>query len=415
MGEAIYHNKVEQRGKYIAMAGTYLLITVPAVLFLDHNGFVILAMNGLMYMVLFRGNFISRIAHFVSVYLLINLVESFVFGIGAVLLRPSLEPMEVNPIRSGEFSLLLAVVITISILYIVNRKRTQNLILYFRSLNRLQALVIAAILWSGILLLGSITGIPKYTEDKNENGILLGLTIIFMGAVLSGVILWAFNAYGKSYYLEQSKIKEEIIHVQQIHCQNVCDNDREMRKFRHDMNSQLRFLELLLADGKTEDALRHLQKMGNHFEELTIPKYHTGNEILDVLISQKAQEAKERGIDLAFEGRMDKPDFMDTFDLCTLFSNALDNSIEACGVVGDQKGVVTVCVLTHENTVLFVFKNPATAEMYQALKQGGTTKADRKNHGFGVENIRRVVNRKEGEINYYFKDGELTIEIYFEV
>lgn len=415
IGDGIFHNRVRERTKYAAMAGVYILVVVPTVLFFNHNVFIILALNILMYIVLFQGNIFSQIVHFVGVYLLTNMAESMVFGIGVILLSPSLKHSEISAIRSGELSLFFAVVITGFLLYIVHRKWTQNFIMYFRALNWFQYLVIIMIVWSGILLLGIMTVMPEYIEDKKESEMLFGLTIIFMATALVGVILLVTNTYSKDYYLKQSKIKEEIIHVQQMYFQNIYNNDREMRKFRHDISSQLRFLGLLLADGKTDEALEHLQIIGTHFEELTIQKYHTGNEILDVIINQKVQEAKTKSINIEFEGKIDKPDFMDTYDLCTLFSNMLDNSIEACETIQNYEEVITVSILTHRNTVLFQFTNPATFEMYEAIKHGETNKADRKNHGFGIENVQRVVKRNGGETEYFYKDGKLIVEMYFEI
>ena len=399
VGDGIFHNRVREKTKYATMAIVYLLVIISTVLFLKNSVFIILTLNILMYIVLFQGKIFSHIVHFIGVYLLINMTESMVFGIGVILLNPSLKYLEINAVRSGALSILFAVVITGSILYIVNRKWTQNFIMYFRTLNWFQYLVITVIIWSGILLLRIITG----------------LTVIFMGTALIGIILLVFNVYHKNYYLKQNKLKEEIIHVQQIYFQNIYDNDREIRKFRHDIYSQLRCLGLLLADGKTDKALEHLQIIGNHFDELTMQKYYTGNEILDVIINQKIQEAKKKGIRIEFEGKLDKPDFMDTYDLCTLFSNMLDNSIEAYETIQDSREIITVSILTHRNTVLFQFTNPATAEMYEAIKHGGTTKTDSKYHGFGMENIQSVVSRNGGETDYSFKDGKLIVEIYFEM
>ncbi len=105
---------------------------------------------------------------------------------------------------------------------------------------------------------------------------------------------------------------------------------------------------------------------------------------------------------------------MDTYDLCALFSNMLDNGIEACEAVPAEDAVITVSILTHRNTILFQFTNPATAEMYEALKNGKTTKTDRQNHGFGMENIRRVLLENGGETDYLFRDGTLITDMYFE-
>lgn len=413
IGDGIFHNRVREKMKYAAMAGVYLPAVTAAVLFLKNPLFIILSLNLCMYMILFQGNLFSNLLHFGGVYLLTNMAESMVFGIGIILSGSVPEHWERNPVVSGAFSILFAVVISGSLFYIISRKWTQNFILYFRALNWYQYLVIVMIVWSGILLMGILTVMPAYIEDQKESGLLFALTGIFMGTALVGVILLVINVYRKEDYQKQNQIKEEIIRVQQMYFQNIYDNDREMRRFRHDIDSQLRCLGLLLADDKTAEALEHLRLIGDHFEELAIQKYHTGNEILDVILNQKVQEAEKKDISIVFEGKMDKPDFMDTYDLCTLFSNMLDNGIAACEVIQDKEKEVRVSVLTHRNTVFLRFINPAASEMYEALKLGKTTKADSGNHGFGMENVRRVVDKNGGETSCYFKDGKLIIEMYF--
>jgi len=415
IGDGIFHNRIKGKEKYVAMAGIYLLVMIPAVLFLKQFGIMIMALNILMFLFLFQGSIGSRLMHFCVVYLLTNMVESLVFGIGVICWRQSPGPWEFCAARTGELSLFLEAAITGLILFMVNRKAIQNFIGYCGALSRFQYLVIILIVWSGILLMGIMAVMPEYIDNKNKSGTLFLFTAIFMATAFAGVILLVCNVYGKDYYLKQNQIKEEIIHVQQMYFQNISDNDREMRRFRHDISSQLRCLALLLADGKMEEALDYLQIIGNHFEELAVRKYYTGNEILDIIINQKIQEIKERGIDIEFKGKMDKPDFMDTYDLCMIFSNMLDNGVEACEKMQNKKAVIQVSVLTHGNTVFFQFTNPAAPEMYEAVKTGRTTKADRKNHGLGMENVKRAVEKNGGEIEYFYRDGKLVVEMYFEI
>lgn len=158
-----------------------------------------------------------------------------------------------------------------------------------------------------------------------------------------------------------------------------------------------------------------MQRIGKHFEELALFQYHTGSEILDVIIHQKYLETKEKGIKMKLEGRMDKTDSIDDYDLCILFSNALDNCIEACGKMQNAEKEIMISVLTHRKVLFFRFSNPATLEMYSTLKQGKTSKADWLRHGYGVENIRIVVKRNGGELNYIWEEGILTLEIFFEI
>ena len=415
IGEGIFHNRIKEKVKYAAVAVAYLLIMIPAIMFVKQYGFIIMALNILMFLLLFQGSIGSRLIHFGVVYLLTNMMESLIFGIGVICWRHSPKPWEISSASTGEISLFFAAVITGLLLYIVNKKVIQKFIVYFRALSWFQYLIIVLIVWSGILLMGIIAVRPEYIDNKKESEMLFFFTVIFMGTAFVGVILLVFNVYGKDYYLKQNQIKEEIIHVQQMYFQNISDNDREMRRFRHDISSQLRCLGLFLAEGKTEEALDYLQAIGNHFEELAVRKYYTGNQVLDIIINQKMLEIREKCIKIEFEGKIDKPDFMDTYDLCMIFSNMLDNGIEACEKIQDQEAVIRVSILTHGDTVFFQFANPATSEMYEALRCGRTTKDDKRNHGFGMENVKRALDRNGGEIEYLYREGKLVVEMYFEI
>ncbi|MDE7020363.1 MAG: GHKL domain-containing protein [Lachnospiraceae bacterium] len=415
IGEGIFHNRTKEIKKYIAAAGAYLLIMIPAVLFFNHYAAIMLTLNFFLYIALFQGTFFTRIAHFICVYLIINMTESLIFRIGSLLLNLSSTHYEINPLISGMFSLFFAIVITVLLLFIVNRKWAQNFVLYFHSLSRFQCFIIILIIWSGILLPGVITLMPEYIGSPVISTILSAFAILFTGAALTGILLFVFLIYHKEYYLKQNKMKEKIIRVQQKYYQNIHDNDMEMRRFRHDIHAQLKCLGLLLADGQTQKALEHLQRIEHHFEELTMQKYHTGNEILDVILNQKILEAKKKDIHITVDGRLDKPDFMDSYHLCTLFSNMLDNCIEACEAMPDANALITVSILTHRNTVLFQFTNPATIRMYEAVKSGRTTKADCINHGFGMENIQRALYENNGETDCLFQDGKLITDFYFEM
>lgn len=415
IGEAIFHNRIKEKVKYAAVAAVYLVIMIPAVMFLKQYGFIIITLNILMFLFLFQGSIGSRLIHFGVVYLLTNMMESLVFGIGVICRRQFPKLWEISSDSTGEISLFFAAVITGLLLYTVNKRVIQNFIVYFRALSCFQYLIIVLSVWSGILLMGMIAVMPEYIDNKRESDMLFFFTVIFMGTAFAGVILLVFNVHGKDYYLKQNQIKEEIIHVQQMYFQKISDSDREMRRFRHDISSQLRCLGLFLAEGKTEEALDYLRAIGNHFEELAVRKYYTGNEVLDLIINQKMLEIREKGITIELEGKLDKPDFMDTYDLCMIFSNMLDNGIEACEKIQDQEAVIRVSLLTHGDTVFFQFANPADPQMYEALKRGRTTKDDKRNHGFGMENVKRVLDRNGGEIEYLYREGKLVVEMYFEI
>lgn len=406
IGESIFHDRVKEKGKYV-MAAAYLLTAVLTAQVFGNSSIMSLLSYIIMFLILFGGSIRSRMIHFGIVYLLVNMVESMIYGISVIFIRPS-EYENIGAGRTGEISLLFAIITMVVILSVVNKKWTQHFIACFQTLDRIQYFVIVLLVWSGILLIGSMT---VSSADERR----FAAAIVFMAAAFAGMILLVFNVYRKDLYQKQNRMKEELIRSQQMYVQSVYNNDREMRKFRHDISSQLRCLRLLLADGKTDEAIDYLQITQNHFEELKVFRYHTGNDILDVVLNQKIQEISEKGISVEISGKMDKPDFMDIYDLCTVFSNVLDNAAEACEKMRDREAVIAVSIISHGNSVFFRFVNPANMEMYEAVQNGKTMKSDKHNHGFGLENIQRAVDKNGGKIEYLFQEEKMITEIYFEI
>lgn len=413
--EAIFHNRVKSRKCYAVVGGVYLLIMVPTILFTERPSYlIILILNISLYVLLFQGKLWSQVVHFLGVYMFTGMVESMVSGIGIFLLQQSLNNLEISLV-SGGVRLLFAVISAVFVFVVVTSEWTQKFIKYFRALKWFQYAAIIMIVLSGTLLMAMSEVILEFIDNK-EVGAVLHIVIIFLlGTTFVGIIWFVSNVYGKEYYLKQNQLKEEIIRTQQQYYQNIYENDREMRKFRHDIYSQLGCLQLLLLENKNEQALKHLEMIEGDFKRLSVYKYHTGNEILDVIINQKYLEAKKRGIHICVEGRLNRTDFMDSYNLCTIFVNAINNGVEACESMEVVEKVINVSIVEHGNTVFFQFINPATREMYEAVKQNKTTKEDVQNHGLGVENIRMAVELNRGEMEYRYSDERLILEICFEV
>lgn len=416
VGEAAFHNRVKGKMRYAVMIAVYLSVIIPTVLFLDDYSLIELGLNAALYLFLFQGKITLRLAHFWGVYIVTSAIESMVGGLGIFLLMVPFKGFGINAVRSEMVKLLLAIVSAACTLYIIRKKWAQKLIGYVCALKWYQYIAVMLLTLSGILLLVISEALLEYIDNSSKIGILLFVTVfILLGTTFVGIFWFAFSIYSRNYYLRQNQLKEEIIYSQQKYYRKMYESDREWRKFRHDIRSQLGCLQLLLADGNTKQALEYLDKIGNHFEKLTLQEFHTGSEILDVIIGQKCLESKKKGIRIIVEGSMSTTDFIDIYDLCVLFSNALDNSIEACERLQEREKVITVSIVIHRKVMFFRFMNPATLEMYEILKQGGTSKKDSQKHGFGVENMRTIVNRNGGEMKYIWKDQMLILEIYFEL
>lgn len=411
VGEEMFHNRIEEKKRYFFIIAIYVVILFVFIFFNRKINFYInLMLNILLFVFLFQGKIKIKLIRFWGVYLFTNVIESFIGGIGILLL-----PKDKSSLSSTGYYIVFVLLTIIVARCMLRAEWMQKFIACFDGLKRSQCAVIILIAFSGMMMIGLSEVILVYIENAKVGTVFHIVITVLLSTTFLGVIWFVFGVQEKEYYFKQNKLKEEVIYIQQMYYQSIYKNDKEMRRFRHDIRSQLGILRILLEEGKTDMALEHLGTVDDHFGKLIGLQYDTGNEIVDVIVNQKCMEAKIRGIAIIVNGKMGNADFLDAYDLCIIFSNALNNGMEAYEKIQDVERVIYVSILEHDRTIMFHFTNEATSEMYLAVKQNITTKKDALNHGLGVGNIRMAVEKNGGEMEYLYEDGKLTLEICFRV
>jgi sensor histidine kinase regulating citrate/malate metabolism len=143
----------------------------------------------------------------------------------------------------------------------------------------------------------------------------------------------------------------------------------------------------------------------------------TGNESLDVVLSDKALLCEKNHIKLSFliDGAL--LSFMDTLDIYALFDNALDNAIESVmQIAEEERRLISVQVIRYGDTVFIHCENRCEEEpVFERGLPRTSKKKDVQNHGFGVKSIRHVVEKYDGELNFSFKNQIFSLDIMFNI
>ena len=312
---------------------------------------------------------------------------------------------------ANEVLQLVAILLSMLVLAIVTRQKWYiKLIEYMQALPHKGAVLLLWAVIGGVVLV-SFGNTVQEVVQINSMGLIFRILVTVELLMVTGIIVWlVLESNQKKYYLEQNALKEEVLHTQQEYYETIYEKDREMRSFRHDVANQLGMLQMLLQGGDMEGAKAHLESINAEFEEVSFYKIHVGDELLDAVFSMMNQKAEEKHIQLEVKGRIENRKQYNSYELCTIFSNAIRNAIEACEKLGSS-GPICVSIM-EEKTLYCTVENPATEEMYRQIQLEETSKADKENHGYGVGNIRRAVKRLNGELEYHYKDGIIKLEIY---
>lgn len=172
----------------------------------------------------------------------------------------------------------------------------------------------------------------------------------------------------------------------------------------HDLRHQLDKLQSRL----TESEISALREAIDLYDS----NVKTGNEVLDVVLYSTMLKCMESGI--AFTSMADGEclSFMRTRHIYALFSNALDNAVEAVMRVSNpEKRVISLHVRRLSGAVEIAVMNYYEGEIKFKNDLPQTRKPDGRRHGFGTSSMQYIVSQYGGTMKISAKDSVYLLEI----
>lgn len=214
-------------------------------------------------------------------------------------------------------------------------------------------------------------------------GILLQMSVVIMLAVSRDV------------YKEHQNLANDYLNEQKYHYEYLEKREHETKKFRHDLRQHIYMLHTLNQNGEYKKLDEYIEKMYGVVDSFG-NRIYVNNGIVDAILNKFAAEAEKEGIWLDVKGHLPTENNIDAYELCTIFSNLLSNALEAereCG----GKSIRVFCKYTSEHIIVCIEND--TMEVKKKINgRNFTTKEDRWNHGFGLENVRECVEKNQGEL-----------------
>ena len=272
--------------------------------------------------------------------------------------------------------------------------------------DHLYVLILVALLLSGEMF-GCIP--IDFERVKIRNNIINFSAVLIVPIFMVLIIYLLFNCISKQYFENISLLMEKQVEQQVEHYKKINKLTDDLREFRHDYKNHMICLQSLLNNKQYDEALSYVKSITNQ-ETLDSNKFFSGNQIADAILTDKNELAQKNNCKIIFDGSVS--DEISVSNLCTILSNALDNSIEACSKIdSDETQIVDVKCVASELIQIIRVSNPNLDN--NAVTE--TSKADRKNHGFGLSNIRRTVERMDGQMIISSQYPTFVLEIEFKV
>ncbi|MCI6649472.1 MAG: GHKL domain-containing protein [Lachnospiraceae bacterium] len=185
--------------------------------------------------------------------------------------------------------------------------------------------------------------------------------------------------------------------------------ETEMRKFRHDTNNYMVVLYSLIKKGDNSQAIEYMNNLNEKFYSISKKYYQTGNCLVDSMLSSKSCTAEQNDIYFDLEGVVPEGKIEDV-DTVTIFSNIIDNAIEACEKIEGKK-IIHINSAYKNGTWAFEVINPVSSQVNIVNNHVDSSKGSPQIHGFGLSNIEDIVEKYHGTMKLKSEKNEFSINV----
>lgn len=236
---------------------------------------------------------------------------------------------------------------------------------------------------------------------------LLRIVAIFINTCL---ILEVINKI--RYKLQEKrnmKIAEEKEKILYKYYKVAKENNENASMIKHDLKNQIQIAYAMR--NKNDNFVNILEDIDAELDKVNTNIY-SKNEILNTVLLLKKIEAKKFDINMVY--KIDKSISLDSMkdrDVCKLFSNLLDNSIEASKKTDDKKILLKLC--KRNDYIVLICENTYKEELRKNILGFLTTKENKKEHGYGIKIIKSISDKYGGEMNIQAKNGSFKVIMVF--
>lgn len=349
-----------------------------------------LFLKGDPYTKLFISGFINCIVYFISLFSTLCIAELFTHDY-SVLYGMTTE--RVILIAMTKVLLIAACIILLKYKFQNIAKRRNMLILIIMP-------IIAELSMVGIMQV-----FLQYGQLKRE--LLLATVSVMLANVLTYYVFIKINKD-----VEAETEKNALLQKYENDMRHTNEVENLYKKtcgIRHDLLLHFTTLRGLLNSGESKASKYIDTIIKNQIETIKL-LVKTDNDTFDALVNAKIALCDKLGITVQTRVMNNSLDKLEQDEIAVIFGNLFDNAIEASR--NSQKKHIELDVQTQAQYLVISMINSIDESVLKNNKALTTTKDEKEYHGYGIKNIKSIVNEHHGMIDYYEENGYFCCDIY---
>lgn len=215
----------------------------------------------------------------------------------------------------------------------------------------------------------------------------------------------------------QTKVQQSNLNLQMMeyqatmlkkHSSLIIDTADDLRKQRHDLRHQLTAIHNLADKEDLEGLRRYLAEVMQRVPSEQF--FYCNHTTINAILSHYASLCAKAGISLTIDVNIPPHSEIADTEFCVIFGNLLENAVEACSYLPEEKRQISIRSQTRYNNLLINMEN--SFDGY--LKRKGSVFRSRKRdaNGIGLSSIQSVAERHGGGVQFKTQDELFISYVY---
>lgn len=223
-------------------------------------------------------------------------------------------------------------------------------------------------------------------------------------------ILFLKNIFEKKKKDQKEELLEEKIKIYYQYYLKIKEESERIQSLKHDMKNHIICIKNIV--NSNENAMVYIENIETILTSDKNRIAKTGNIFLDLILEEKLENCKKNKIDFGINiYNIEKIKFIEPIDICSIFSNIIDNAIEASMKINnfterkiDLRGNIVnnfFVIRIENNKKNKILKNK---DIFMTDKLGSI-------HGLGLKSVKMAVDKYNGKINIDYTENTFCVKI----
>lgn len=240
---------------------------------------------------------------------------------------------------------------------------------------------------------------------------VLGSILVFAAVLAVSALLLYLFAQAREYYalLARQALLERQLELQEIRGRELANREAHMASLKHELAAQLeqarqylRCCRMHQAQAAVESAVQQLRAARG---------VYCAHPVVEAVAAEAARRCRRFGIALDLQLSLPAELPLDGPVLCSLFSNLLDNAIEACQDLDQDARRISCTVVCRKGYLIAEECNPLPPPRTDAAQ----AERQRDGRGLGLQILQNMAETYQGEISVREQDGCFSITVWLKL